>query len=291
MKKTLSWVHSKFRSYWTLTKSLQTGLLLTTGVAGFMSAQCPIKNLNTLLGASISLFLAISGSTILNMWFDRDIDAKMHRTCQRPLPARQVDPKEGLILGIIVSSAGIIWAFSMSWLFGAIVFSGLFFDVVVYTIWLKRKTPWSILWGGISGGMPILAGRALGTGTIDWIGILLSLAILFWIPTHILTFSIRYKEDYKRAGVPVFPTTYGDAYTIRVIAVSSVLVALAMAGSSFGLGLTYGFLRLLTVLSSGLVLLAFSSILNPSERINFCIFKYASLFMLSAMLVFIAHGI
>ena len=79
------------------------------------------------------------------------------------------------------------------------MFAGLFFDVVVYTIWLKRRSAWSIVWGGVSGGMPVLAGRALGLGRIDEVGILLALAVLFWVPTHILTFNLRYYDDYQQA--------------------------------------------------------------------------------------------
>jgi len=99
---------------------------------------------------------------------------------------------------------------------------------VIYTLWLKRRTAWSIVWGGISGAMPILAGRVLATGHIDLVGILLALAILFWIPTHTLTFSIKFREDYSNAGIPTFPSTYGETFTRATIAISSVLAALAM---------------------------------------------------------------
>ena len=130
--------------YAPLFKSLQTGLLLLTGLAGYMSARCPIFNVFTVLSVAGSLFLAISGSTILNMWYDRDIDARMERTAGRPIPSGQVGPAGALRLGLLLSLAGVAWAVAMDPLYGAIVFAGLFFDVVVYTIWLKRRTPWSI---------------------------------------------------------------------------------------------------------------------------------------------------
>ncbi|MCZ7666961.1 MAG: UbiA family prenyltransferase [Chloroflexi bacterium] len=142
---------------------------------------------------------------ILNMWYDRDIDAKMSRTAKRPLPSGDVSPQEALRLGLIFAVAGVGWAVALDALYGLIVFAGLFFDVVVYTIWLKRRTPWSIIWGGISGGMPVLAGRALGMGQIEWVGVALALAVLFWIPTHIMTFSLRYREDYAGPASPPFP--------------------------------------------------------------------------------------
>jgi len=276
-------IKAKLRLYWPLIKSMQTALLVITGLAGFMSTRCPFLNWKTTLAVTGSLFLAVSGSTILNMWYDRDIDAKMKRTQKRPLPSGELSPREALILGLTVSALGVGWALAMDWLYGLVVFAGLFFDVVVYTIWLKRRTPWSIVWGGISGGMPVLAGRTLGTGHIEWIGIVLALAILFWIPTHILTFSMRYREDYARAGVPTFPSTYGDRVTQMIIAGSSVIASLLMIVAAYGIGLTVGYLRLMAVLSAGMLLLAVGSALRPSEYLNFGLFKYASLYMLGAM--------
>jgi protoheme IX farnesyltransferase len=238
-----------------------------------------------LLGVTGSLFLAISGSTVLNMWYDRDIDARMQRTCQRPLPSGMISPREGFVFGMVLSILGVGWAISLSPLYGLIVFAGLFFDVVVYTIWLKRRTAWSIIWGGIAGAMPILAGRVLATGQIDWIGITLALAVLFWIPTHILTFSMRNFDDYQRAGIPTFPSTYGFRKTQLTIAISSILAACMMGIAAYGIGLTWGYLRLMAVLTGGLIFLAVSSILRPSDRVNFGLFKYASLYMLGAMLL------
>jgi protoheme IX farnesyltransferase len=278
-------LHEVKDTYWPLIKSLQTALLLATGIAGFMSARCPIMGWQIMLNVSGSLFLAISGSTVLNMWYDRDIDAIMHRTCRRPLPAGKVSPRAGLTFGISLSVLGVAWAFSLSTLYGSIVFAGLFFDVVIYTMWLKRRTAWSIVWGGFAGAMPVLAGRALAIGQIDWIGISLALAVLFWIPTHILTFSMRNYEDYQAAGLPTFPSNYGFKFTQFTVAVSSVIAAVMMGLSAYGIGLTWGYLRLMVVLTGGLIFLAMVSILKPNDHLNFGLFKYASLYMLSAMLI------
>jgi protoheme IX farnesyltransferase len=219
------------------------------------------------------------------MWYDRDIDALMPRTCSRPLSTGETKPQEALVFGSILTAAGVSWALSLDLLYGLIVFAGFFFDVVVYTICLKRRTAWSVVWGGISGGMPILAGRALGVGHIDWVGITLALGILLWIPTHILTFSIRHFEDYQAARVPTFPSTYSFHTTRIAIAISSVFASLSLGAAAYGVGLTWGFLRLLGVLSAGLFILAVRSLTSPSERITFGLFKYASLYMLSAMLL------
>ncbi|HWS23097.1 MAG TPA: heme o synthase [Anaerolineales bacterium] len=278
-------VKKKLKLYWPLIKSLQTGLLMTTGVAGYMSARCPISSPWTMIGLILSLFLSISGSTVLNMWWDRDIDAKMGRTSKRPLATGAMTENEALRLGLILSILGVGLAVWMGALYGLIIFGGIFVDVVIYSMWLKRRTAWGIVWGGISGGMPILAGRALGLGNIDWIGITLALSVLFWIPTHIMTFSMKYFEDYKKAGVPTFPSTYGFKVTRIAIAVSSVLAAIAIGASAMGIGVTIGYIRILIVLSAGLLTLALMSVFSPTEKVNFGLFKYASLYMLGSMLL------
>jgi protoheme IX farnesyltransferase len=278
-------VLAKLRLYWSLTKSLQTGLLLVTGLAGFMSARSPVIHWYDFLGLALSLFLAIAGSTIINMWYDRDLDAVMDRTHHRPLADGRLSSKEAFRLGLVLAILGVGMSVAMSPLYGLIVSAGVIFDAVVYTLWLKRRTSWSIVWGGISGGMPILAGRVLGIGSIDGIGILLGLAVLFWIPTHILTFSMRYSEDYQAAGIPTFPAIYGYHFTRISIAVSSVISALCITAAGILIGVQWGFVRLLAVLSAGLLFLAAATVFRPTERVNFGLFKYASVFMLCAMIL------
>ena len=283
-------MRSKSQKYLKMIKSLQTGLLLTTGLAGYMSVRCPVLNIGTLLAIAGSLFLAISGSTVLNMWYDRDIDAQMKRTCLRPLPAGEISSEEGLLLGSILSLLGIGWALLMDPLYGLLVFAGLFFDVAVYTVWLKRRTAWSIVWGGISGGMPVLAGRVYAVGEIDTIGIILAVGVLFWIPTHIMTFNMRYYEDYAVAGIPTFPSVYGFDFTRKVIAGSSILASLTMALGAFLIGLGPSTMHLIAAFSLILLFASIASMLRPSSKLNFGLFKYASFYMLGAMLVIFFEG-
>jgi protoheme IX farnesyltransferase len=274
----------KIKLYIPLIKSLQTGLLLATGIAGYLSAHSAV-GIPTLAGMSISLFLAISGSTIMNMWYDHDIDSKMKRTHKRPAASGALSRREVFRVGMVISVIGIGWSLAIAPLYGIVVFAGWFFDVVVYTLWLKRLTCWSIVWGGISGAMPILSGRVLAVNEIDLIGVLLALSILFWIPTHTLTFSLKFRADYSNAGVPTFPSTYGDSFTRATIAISSILAALAIGWASVLIGLSAGYLRLIAVLTAGLLLLAFATFRVQSERVNFSLFRYASVYMLSSMII------
>jgi protoheme IX farnesyltransferase len=273
------------RRYWPLIKSLQTGLLLATGVAGYLSTVRPAGHWLTLLALAGSLFLVISGSTVLNMAYDRDIDACMKRTCWRPLPTGQVSVREAVTLGLVLSALGVGWALAMAPLYGAIVLAGLFFDVVIYTVWLKRRTPYAIIIGGLAGGMPVLAGRALAVGQIDAVGVMLALGVLFWIPTHIMTFSMRHYDDYKVAGVPTFPAAYGFYATRVIIAVSSLAAAMVMAWVAAAIGVRLGLLWALAVLGLGLLALAIVGIVRPSPRASFALFKFASVYMLGSMLI------
>lgn len=277
-------IRGKFRAYLPLIKSLQTGLLLSTGVAGYMSAHTA-PDFGILLSLSVSLFLAISGSTILNMWYDCDLDTVMNRTHNRPLASGIVTKREALWLGLVFSLIGVGWAFALDALYGLVVLAGLFFDVVIYTIWLKRRTSWSIVWGGISGGMPILAGRVLAIGHLDLIGLLLAMSVLFWIPTHILTFCMRYFDDYRAARVPTFCSSYGFEATRAIIALSAIIAAASIGVAGVMIGVQAGALRLMAVLSSGLLLLSFASVFRPSELVNFSLFKYASIYMLASMIL------
>lgn len=275
----------RLKHYWPLIKSMQTALLTVTGIAGYMSARCPFTHWTTMTGLIFSLLLSISGSTVLNMWYDRDIDSVMNRTHHRPIASGIVSAKEALWLGMLLSAAGVGLAALLSPLYGLLIFGGIFFDVILYTILLKRRTCWSVVWGGIAGGMPILAGRALGMGSVDGIGIMLALAVLLWIPTHILTFSMRYREDYAAAGIPTFPSTYGDQTTRAIIAIASMLAAVVMGGAAILIGVRQGSLHLLGILSGGLLVMALLMLLKPSSRLNFHLFKYASVYMLASMLL------
>lgn len=280
-------IFSKIKVYWRLIKSFQTILLLFTGITGFISSKCPFMSWQLFLLLIVSLFLTISGTTVFNMVWDRDIDARMRRTQKRPLPLGEVSVRESVILGLFLLMPGLALSFYLSFIYGLVVFAGFFIDFVIYTIWLKRKTAWSIVWGGISGGMPILAGRVLGTGSIDIIGLLLALAILLWIPTHIMTFNIRYFEDYSKAGVPTFAEKYGFQNTRVIVAASSIASTLAFALGATLLGLSWGFLTMLFFIALVFIVVAAVGMYKPGSQINFHLFKMASLYMILVMFIII----
>jgi protoheme IX farnesyltransferase len=284
----LALLGARLAAYWSLIKDLQTGLLLVTALAGYATGCCRNFAAPGALAVLASLFLAISGSTVLNMALDRDIDARMARTAKRPLPSGRISLAEALLLGCALTVSGVGWALSLYLPFGLVVLAGVLLDVVLYTAVLKRRTAFSVLLGGLAGGMPVLAGRVAAVGELDLIGGLLALAVLAWIPTHIMTLGMKYAEDYRRAGVPVFPNVFGVRVTRLVIAASSALaVGLVLAAGRLvavrpamlaGLAWTGGLLACLVLFG----------VLRPSQRLNFVTYKSASVYMLAAMVLLIA---
>ena len=210
--------------YWPLIKSRQTFLLALTGIAGYLCQRPVPMDWPRFAGVVGSLLITISGCTVLNMVFDRDIDQKMARTRQRPLAAMQVNVRKAAWLGSVLIILGLVWAMMLSELYFTLALAGVGLDVVVYTIWLKRRSAWSILWGGLSGGIPILASRALVISRIDATGLLLALAIVCWIPSHNLTLSMLYSEDYLNACIPTFLNVYGLAATRATVALLQSII-------------------------------------------------------------------
>jgi protoheme IX farnesyltransferase len=275
----------QLRSFWALAKLRQTALLLVTGVCAYTLTQgLPFDSLEGLWMATALLF-SISGCTALNMLLDRDIDAKMERTAERPLPAGEVGPGEALIFGGSLSAVGLLLSYALSLHFGLVVTAGFVLDLLVYTAWLKRRTPFSIILGGVSGGMPVLAGRVLALGRVDAIGVLLAGSVLLWIPSHILTLAIRYADDYDRAGVPVWPNVYGAQATRFFIAMANLLNTLILTAA--GAMLRIHPISLLLLLAASLVMFTLSALqlVAPTARRNWALFKAASLYMLASSLL------
>lgn len=279
-----SYYVQKAKAFLALTKPLQTLLLLITGVCAYALSLPGSVRWEGLIGTGVALAGSIAGCTALNMIFDRDIDAQMDRTLRRPLPAGLVPLRSAALFGLLLSAGGLILAWAMAPLFGLIVTLGFAIDLGVYTLWLKRRTPFSILWGGISGGMPALAGRVLAAGRVDLVGLLLAAGVLLWIPAHILTLSTHYAREYHLAGVPVWPNVYGPTATRRLVAGATLLDAavLALAGMLLSIHpVALGILGIMGALLSGL---SVAALIRPSEGLNWRLFKFASLYMLGAFI-------
>jgi protoheme IX farnesyltransferase len=271
--------------FWALVKIRQTALLLTTGFCAYtLTRGLPLDPLEAVWMAG-GLLLSISGCTALNMLLDRDIDGRMVRAAGRPLPAGRIRPLEAVTFGVMLSVAGLALSFGLDPWFGAVVSVGFVFDLLVYTAWLKRRTPLSIVFGGVAGGMPVLAGRVLALGQVDLVGLLLGCSVLLWIPSHILTLALRYADDYRHAGVPVWPNVYGPRATRLFIAGANLLNTLVLAACAFLLRLRPVALGALLGMSVGMFGFSALQLVAPTERRNWLLFKLASLYMLVSSLL------
>ncbi len=278
-------LRARVADYQALVKLRQTALLLITGFCAYTLTRGLPFDPPEALGMIGGLLLSISGCTALNMLIDRDIDARMGRTRNRPLAAGRMRPLDGALFGGSLSLAGLALSWALDWRFGLVIALGFAFDLLVYSLWLKRRTPLSIIFGGVSGGMPALAGRVLGLGRLDGVGLLLASSILLWIPSHILTLAQHYAEDYRQAGVPVWPNVYGQRATRLFIAMANLLNTLVLTACAFLLHVHPVALALLLASGLGMFFLATLQLVAPTERRNWLLFKAASVYMLTSSLL------
>ncbi|RSN72392.1 MAG: protoheme IX farnesyltransferase [Thermoproteota archaeon] len=220
---------AQLRDYIELTKPKQTFLLLLTSIFAYLTNISSISIVNA-VHLIASMLLSISGTTAMNMALEADIDSLMRRTSSRPIPQGRLTPSEGLIFGIVLFLSGLSVSLLINIYVAVAVMLGLISDIFLYTLWLKRRNPMSIVLGGIAGGAPALAGWAASSGRIDLQGVLMALTVMLWIPAHIWYIAIYYKEDYELAGIPMLPVAYGVERTVKtIIAALSLLTAVELA--------------------------------------------------------------
>ena len=188
-------------------------LVVFTGLAGLVVAP---GSIHPVLGAVAVLAIAMASGAAgaVNMWYDRDIDAVMERTRNRPLPRGSIEPADALGFGIVISVAAItLMALAVNWMAAGLLAAASATYIFVYTMWLKRRTPQNIVIGGAAGAFPPMIGWAATTGRIDIASIVLFAIIFFWTPPHFWALSLFRAGDYARAGVPMMSVTAGARST------------------------------------------------------------------------------
>jgi len=235
-------VGSVLRAYVSLTKPRIVELLLVTTVPAVMLASGGWPDLGLLAVVLVGGALAAGAASALNCYIDRDIDQLMRRTKRRPLPAHSVTPRAVLIFGLSLAAVSVVlMAAFTNWLATALTAAAIVYYDVVYTLWLKRRTPQNTFWGGICGAAPVIIGWAAVTGGVAPVGWALFAVVFFWQMPHFYALAIKYKDDYARAGIPMLPVVRSAARVNREIVVFTVLtVAASLAAWSLGLGPVYG---------------------------------------------------
>jgi|TARA_B100001245_G_scaffold47770_1_gene31411 protoheme IX farnesyltransferase len=256
-------------------------LVIFTCVVGLLIAPNQVDFLTAALSL-IAVTFGAGAAGALNMWYESDLDALMKRTCLRPIPMGKISRNQALVFGITTSFASVIALYFFSNLLSAIMLAiTILFYVVVYTIWLKQRTPQNIVIGGAAGAFPPIIGWSIATGNITLEPIFLFLIIFFWTPSHFWALSLYKTEDYANAKIPMLPVVSGIKTTkINIFVYSIILFFISIAPYFFGyFGLTYFISSLL--LGSYYVYLCYRLLTDESEvkKIAKKIFVYSILYL------------
>ncbi len=231
------------RDWFVMLKPRVLTLVVFTGLVGLIVAPGHLSPVLA-FAAILAITAAAGAAGVINMWYDRDIDALMRRTARRPIPAGRIEPGAALGFGVVLACASVlVMAFATNLNAAALLAVSILFYVFVYTVWLKRRTPQNIVIGGAAGAFPPLIGWAAvtgGTGLLPW---LMFAIVLLWTPPHFWSLSLFASGDYARAGVPMLPVVRGARYTRWNILIYSVVLlpvsllpwALGCTGAVYGL--------------------------------------------------------
>ncbi len=278
---------SSVRDYIALLKPRVMSLVVFCGMVGMFLAPGSLHPaLQVVTVLCIALGAGASGA--INMWYDRDIDARMLRTLHRPIPSGRVDPAEALSFGVIVAFfAVILLGMATNWVAAFLLSLAIATYIGVYTIWLKRRTPQNIVIGGAAGAFPPMIGWAAVTGGVSIESLVLFAIIFFWTPPHFWALALYRSDDYARVGVPMLPVVAGKETTRRHILGYSFLV-IALSAMPYGVGMSGVFyLATSAILGAIFIWCALAVQYDETDRTPRRLFFYsmAYLFMLFAALV------
>ena len=275
---------AEWQDFFALTKPRVMSLVVFTGLCGLLAAPGSIHPVLAFT-AVLCIALGAGGAGALNMWWEVDIDAKMKRTARRPLPQGRLRPTDARDFGIALSVASVgTMGLAVNWLSAAILAVSILYYAVVYTIWLKPRTPQNIVIGGGAGAFPPLIGWVAVTGEITLMPVLLFAVIFMWTPPHFWALALFVRMDYANAGIPMLPVVAGEAVTRRhILFYTSIMGVAALAPVVLRLtGLIYG----LTALAATAVFAAMAlqvalrresdpARIGPEKRL----FKYSVLYL------------
>lgn len=235
---------ARVSDYIELLKPRVMTLVVFTGIAGIVVAPGHIHPFLALV-AVLCIAIGAGAAGAINMWYERDIDAVMQRTRNRPLPQNRVHPDDALTFGAVLTffSVGLM-GIAVNWMAAGILAFASFFYIFVYTIWLKRRTPQNIVIGGAAGAFPPMIGWAAVTGSVTLESLMLFMLIFMWTPPHFWALALYKNEDYKKAGVPMLPVVAGERatkiqmliYTLALTPFVAAPYVMNMAGTAYAVG-------------------------------------------------------
>jgi protoheme IX farnesyltransferase len=267
-------------AYIEVTKPVSVVLLAFTAVvmmvvAGGVAAQSVSGGL--FLQAAAAVILACAGANAVSCYLDRDLDAIMGRTRRRPVPSGRISPPaRALYWGLFLFGLSLLLAWGLNLLAWATLWGGMLGYVVIYSLWLKRRSVWNIVIGGFSGGMPVLFGWAVVTGELSLLPVLIAALVVLWIPNHIWSLAIFYREEYVRVKVPMLPVVYDLRKTFHWLLLTVILMVVFSVLIYFAgdWGLVYPGAAL--VMGAAALVLSVHVYRNPERKKAWTLFKFSS---------------
>ena len=235
-----------WRDFLALTKPRVMTLVVFTGLCGMLAAPAHV---DPVIGFTAILCIALGAGAAgaLNQWYEADLDAAMKRTAQRPLPAGRMERQSALHFGVGLGAFSVLlMGLAVNLAAAAILAVSILFYVLVYTVWLKRRTPQNIVIGGAAGAFPPLIGWAAATGDVAWLPVLLFATVFLWTPPHFWSLALFVRTDYANAGVPMLPVVAGERVTRHQIGLYTIPMA-AAAVAPWPLGLTGVYYGLISI--------------------------------------------
>lgn len=270
---------ARLSDYIALLKPRVMTLVVFTGLVGLVAAPVAMHPLLAAV-AVLCIALASGASGAINMWFERDVDALMNRTRNRPLPRGRIAPEAALELGVVLCVLSVLlMGFAVNWLAAFLLACASGFYVFIYTMWLKRRTPQNIVIGGAAGAFPPMIGWAAATGEVALPSIILFLIIFFWTPPHFWALALYRHDDYARAGIPMMPVVAGARSTQwQMLAYTLLLAPLALAPVFLGFaGWIYG--AVAALFSLGFIVCAVAVLRDTTHASARFMFHYSLLYL------------
>lgn len=285
-----------WRDFFALTKPRVMSLVIFTGLCGLLAAP---GSVHPVIGFTAVLCIALGagGAASLNQWWEADLDAGMKRTAARPIPAGRMQRTDARDFGVALSVGSVLlMGLAVNWLAAAILAVSIVYYAVVYTVWLKPRTPQNIVIGGGAGAFPPMIGWVAVTGDVTAMPVLLFAIIFFWTPPHFWALALFVQSDYAKVGIPMMPVVKGERSTRRQILLYSLLL-LPLALSPWligGTGLLYGMAAAaLTALFVGLALPVALRTAGPDDRMlpEKRLFGYSVLYLFALFAALVADRV
>jgi len=268
-----------FKNYLEISKPRSVILLYFTSITAILIASSIYGfDVKKIILLSVAVILGVMGANATTNYIDRKIDAVMDRTKKRAIASGKINPaKKGLIFAIILIVSGIAIAACVNWLSAVFLFLGFFDSAIIYNGLTKRKSKFNILYGSFAGGFPVLVGwTGISSGRVDLLAVIMFVFVIIWTPAHIWSLAYFYKEDYRKANIPMLPVFLSERQNHFLLASLNVLMIISSVILWYVYSLSFIYLAVVLALSLALVVISIIMIVRSSKKYAWILFKLSS---------------